>query len=343
ANADGTYTVSEASPLTVTFTASGAGGEGSGYLYTFNFGDGSYVGPQAGNTASHAYRYANQDGYRVTVTMTDAQATTSAQSGEIVIRTTSQVIVTGDGETVISLDVDPTQGTAPLRVRADATGSTHADGTVRSEYTFDFGDGTAVISNASGTLTHVYTRPEEATYTITVTLVDLDAGGAELGRATATQTVVVNPGNRLTAQMSVNPTTAKTGQLITFDGCHSFAGDGHDIVKFVLDPDDGTPVQEQVVGAGGFSCAPGHNDASVFQHAYAEAGSYMPTLTVYDETGATAKVSASGVMIQAPTAGPGGGSTVGVRSNGGGGALGWLALLPLLGAAARRRRGSGNP
>ncbi|MEQ1437952.1 PKD domain-containing protein [Fontimonas sp. SYSU GA230001] len=337
ANADGSYTVNGSDPLIVTFTAAASGGPDANYRYTFNFGDGSYAGPQSANSAQHSYAYANQDGYRVTVVVTDASATQSAVSNTILIRTTTQVIVTGNNGTVASLVVNPTSGTAPLTVTADATGSTHASGTVSTDYVFDFGEG-APVTNGSGTASHVYTVPQQQTYTVRVTVTDKDGSGAVLGSATATQDVVVNPGNRLTALLSVNPTTADVGQIITFDGCHSFAGDGHSITRYTLDPGDGTPVIVHDVTAP-VSCANGHNDASVFQHAYGQGGSYTPTLTVYDETGAFAKASAGGVTIRTvPGPGTGGTSNSGVAPRRGGGALGWITLLPLALAGLRRRK-----
>ena len=60
-----------------------------------------------------------------------------------------------------------------------------------------------------------------------------------------------------------------------------------------------------------------------------------------DSTGDTAKVSVEGVMVQTtPSPGPGGGSTVGGGAPGssGGGALGWLTLLPFVFAAGGARR-----
>ncbi|MEQ1437951.1 PKD domain-containing protein [Fontimonas sp. SYSU GA230001] len=328
-NPDGTYTVSQASPLNVTFTATAQGSDGAPYWYTFNFGDGQSVGPQRSNSATHAYPYANQDGYRVKVTMTDDAATRAAVSNEVVVKTTANVVI--NGGTVIDLVVTPTSGDAPLTVTANANGpnARHDAATAVTEYTFDFGDGSAVINNTSGSASHVYTVPEARTYTVSVTMTDKNAGGTVLGTSTASATVSVNSGNRLTALLAVSPTTANVGDTITFDGCHSFAADGHSITRYVFDPD----------GAGSLPAAYDGANCTA-SYAYASAGSFTPTLTVYDDTGAFAKVEVQGVRIQTPPSpGTGGGTnTGGVSRRGGGGAFGWLSLLPL-GVAIARRRG----
>ncbi|MFA5940115.1 MAG: GlyGly-CTERM sorting domain-containing protein [Sinimarinibacterium sp.] len=329
ANGDGTYPT----PVTVTFTATGSGGPNSNYRYTFNFGDGTYVGPQTQATATHTYEYANQDGYHTKVVITDADATQSAMSSEILIKTQSTVTV--NGGTVIDLTLDKYSGTAPVTVTANANGPNvkHDVSAASTAYTFDFGDGSALISNTSGTASHVYTKPEAVTYTITVTMTDKNAGGGDLGTSSGTAMVAVNSGNQLTALLSVNPTLAQIGQDVTFNGCASFTADDETITKYVFDPD----------GIGSLA-AVDRGTTCTFTYAYASAGQFTPTLTVTDSTGDTAKVSVESVMIQTPPSpgtggGTGGGTDVGgVNNRSGGGALGWLTLLPLGLAAARRRR-----
>lgn len=322
ANADGTYTVSESDPLEVTLSAVASGGPGSGYRYTFYFGDNSYAGPQAEATATHLYRYGNVDGYRVKVVVTDADATQSAVSEEIVIRTVSPVVV--NGGTVMDLVVTPTSGTAPLTVTVDANGpdASHDVATASTVYRFDFGDGT-VVENTTGRTSHVYTRPEQSVYTITATMTDLDASGNELGTSTATAMVAVNSGNTLTALLAVRPTLVRIGDPVTFDGCASFAPDGETIVRYVFDPDGAGPLP--AVDRGG-ECT--------FEYAYTAAGTYTPTLTVTDSAGATAKAAARGVEVRP-------GVESGNRRKGGG-ALGLMAAMTLLLLAAARRRHAGG-
>jgi len=60
---------------------------------------------------------------------------------------------------VASLDAAPQSGFAPLQVSFDASGSTDPDaGDTIAEYTFDFGDGTAPVTQAEPTIQHTYTH-----------------------------------------------------------------------------------------------------------------------------------------------------------------------------------------
>jgi alkanesulfonate monooxygenase SsuD/methylene tetrahydromethanopterin reductase-like flavin-dependent oxidoreductase (luciferase family) len=82
---------------------------------------------------------------------------------------------------VAALSINPQSGTAPLDVTADASASTDTDVTPIANYTFDFGDGTAVVGpQASPTAQHTYATA--GGYTATT---DLDEARARLfvGRA----------------------------------------------------------------------------------------------------------------------------------------------------------------
>ncbi len=67
---------------------------------------------------------------------------------------------------VADASATPTSGTAPLVVTFDGSGSTDADGTIRS-YSWDFGDG---ASGSGSTASHTYT--EAGTWTATLTVTD---------------------------------------------------------------------------------------------------------------------------------------------------------------------------
>jgi PKD repeat protein len=53
-------------------------------------------------------------------------------------------------------------------VTADGSGSTDIDYTPIASYVFDFGDGTAVLTQTTATATHAYTRTGTFTMTLTV-------------------------------------------------------------------------------------------------------------------------------------------------------------------------------
>jgi parallel beta-helix repeat protein len=145
--------------------------------YTFDFGDGtSQVGPQPSATATHTY--SSPGSYNVVVTVTDTGGRSSTKAATV-------TVTSADNPPTAALTVNPSSGTAPLDVTADASGSTDPDATPVSTYTFDFGDGTAAVGpQASPTADHTYTSVGTYTTTVTVT----DTGGAE---ATATATVTV--------------------------------------------------------------------------------------------------------------------------------------------------------
>jgi len=90
-----------------------------------------------------------------------------------------------------ALTVRPASGVAPLPVTADASASTAGGANPIASYSFDFGDGSAVVGPQSGaSATHTYTQP--GTYTVTVTVTD--TGGSS---STATAVVAVtSPGSQ---------------------------------------------------------------------------------------------------------------------------------------------------
>ena len=65
-----------------------------------------------------------------------------------------------NGEPTARLSATPQSGTAPLNVDFDGSASSDPDaGDTIAEYTFDFGDGTAPVTQASPTVDHTYTDP----------------------------------------------------------------------------------------------------------------------------------------------------------------------------------------
>jgi hypothetical protein len=324
------YETSAEAPLQVTFMAEASGGSGQNRKYTFYFGDGTQSAAQDASTITHAYPAASADGYRAQVVVTEDSATAGA-ADELLIRTRTTVTVDPpDVATAAALTVDPASGAVPLTVTADAGATQHATGTASTEYAFDFDDGT-VVTGSSATAAHVYTVA--GNYTVTVSVTDRDADGEMIGTSSASQTVAAGSGNRLTSLLSVSPTTVKVGDVVTFDGCRSFAADGRAITAYTFYPEGTTgesrPVIRQDVSLA-VSCDEGHNDASVYRHVYDRPGTYQPALVVTDDTGATRRSASTDVKVS-PLAG-------GQPGRNGGGSLGWLTLLPLAAAALTRRR-----
>lgn len=75
---------------------------------------------------------------------------------------------------VALLRVSPMSGVAPLDVTADASGSTDTDLTPISAYTFDFGDGSARLTQSGPIASHVYRSTGGFTVKVTVA----DTGGS---------------------------------------------------------------------------------------------------------------------------------------------------------------------
>ena len=176
------------------------------------------------------------------------------------------------------VNVDPvaafTSSVAGLQVSVDGSSSSDADGSVVS-YAWDFGDG----GSATGaTATHPYTTA--GTYVVTLTVTD-DKGATNV--ATSSVTVTAPP------VVNVDPVAAFTssvaGLQVSVDGSSSSDADGS-VVSYAWDFGDG-----------------GSATGATATHPYTTAGTYVVTLTVTDDKGAT-NVATSSVTVATT---PGGG------------------------------------
>jgi len=120
----------------------------------------------------------------------------------------------GDAAPAAALTVSPAAGIAPLTVTADASGSTDADSTPISTYTFDFGDGSVVGPQAGATAGHVYTAAGSFTVTLTVT----DSIGL---RSTTSATVTVQVDLPPAASLKVSPSNGRVPLTVTADASES--------------------------------------------------------------------------------------------------------------------------
>lgn len=66
------------------------------------------------------------------------------------------------------LSATPQSGNPPLEVDFDGSGSSDPDGDTIAEYTFDFGDGSEPVTQASATVSHTYTAPGNYNASLTV-------------------------------------------------------------------------------------------------------------------------------------------------------------------------------
>ena len=271
-------------PLPVTADASGSTDPDSTPIasYSFDFGDGSaVVGPQAGATASHTYSAAGT--FTVTVTVKDTAGQSSTKTAQVTVNPGA-----GDAPPAASLTATPSTGSAPLAVSADASASTDTDQTPIASYTFDFGDGSAVVGPQAGaTATHTYSAA--GTYTITVTVKDT----AGLSSTATAQVTIAAPDLPPSAALVLSPSAGPAPLAVSADASSSSDTDQTPIASYSFDFGDGSPVVGPQAGA-------------TATHTYAGAGVFTVTVTVKDTAGqsstATAQVSVDAGPGDAPPA-----------------------------------------
>jgi PKD repeat protein len=140
------------------FDASGSTDTGGTITtYSWNFGDGSAVVNGASPTTTHVYPTAAT--YTATLTITDNTISTDAVS-----HTVSPNFGTGNPVAAF------TSNCAGLSCSFNASGSTDTSGTITT-YSWNFGDGTPVVTGSSPTATHVYASAGTG-YTVTLTVTD---------------------------------------------------------------------------------------------------------------------------------------------------------------------------
>ncbi|MFA5821335.1 MAG: PKD domain-containing protein, partial [Candidatus Gracilibacteria bacterium] len=158
-------------PLTVDFDASKSTDSDSNIIdYKWDF-NGDDITDAAGKTAT--YTFSSVGTYNVTLTVTDA----TGNSGLATVKIEAQ-----PQGIVAKLTADKIDGSAPLTVNFDASGSTYQNGTITS-YRWDFGDDSP-IKLGSSAISHRYAAI--GTFTVSVTAI-----GSDSSQDTASLTVTV--------------------------------------------------------------------------------------------------------------------------------------------------------
>ncbi|MFM7069525.1 MAG: PKD domain-containing protein [Actinomycetes bacterium] len=263
--ASGTPTAGK-EPLTVAFSSAGSSdSDGSVASYSWNFGDG---GTSTAPNPSHTY--ANPGDYTATLTVTDDNGDTGAD--------TVAITVNANQKPTAIANATPPGGIVPLTVSFTGSGSTDPDGSIQS-YAWTFGDG-----NSSSLPNPTYTYGAIGSYLATLIVTD-DNGATD----STTVTITVNgvPNQAPTASASATPTSGKEPLTVALSSSGSIDPDGS-IQSYIWDFGDGTPTSSLANPS----------------HIYAAAGNYTAQLTVYDNRGATgsAAVTVSVTPNQAPTA-----------------------------------------
>jgi PKD repeat protein len=138
-----------------------------------------------------------------------------------------------------------------------------------TNFSWNFGDGSPIVSSTQRTVSHTYTSAA----TFTVSLVVTDSNGRTASRTAA---VTVGTGNPV-ASFTASPTTP--AHSMTFDGSASVAVGTSTITSYQWAFGDGN--------FGGPSASPS------ITYTYAGAGTFTVTLTVTDNLGRTGVTSQS--------------------------------------------------
>jgi PKD repeat protein len=268
--ANGPYTGSVGTP--VAFDGTGSTDDSAIVSYDWDFGDGN---TGTGPTPSHTYEFDAMATYpvvyNVTLTVTDDSGTSSTPAAATATIAANQA-PTADANGTYT-------GSTDTAVLFDGTGSFDPDGTIVS-YEWDF-DGDGVIDGSGPSPSHIYA--DAGTYNVTLTVTDnMGATASDTTTATidaANLPPVADAGGSYT--VSIND-----GGSIAFDGSGSSDPDGT-IVSWAWDFGDGT------FGTG-----------EMTSHTYAAPSTYLVTLTVTDNLGATATDTAIASVVpnQAPVA-----------------------------------------
>lgn len=177
-----------------------------------------------------------------------------------------------------------------LTVRADGSQSSDTDATPIASYSFDFDDGSALVTGPAAVVQHTYAS--EGSYT--VTLVATDTGGNASDPVAVNVSVVANPppvDNPPTARLSVTK-SASSPLKVTADGSQSTDTDSTPIASYRFDFGDNTPAVT--------TTAP----TASAQHTYAAGGTYTVRLVVTDTANKASSQVTVSVTVSASTGQP---------------------------------------
>jgi PKD repeat protein len=232
--------------------------DGTIVSYHWDFGDGN---TETGVTTEHAY---NEDGeYTANLTVTnDNGATDTASANKTVLNQEPVASFTETSETVYIYEV----------ISFNASESYDPDGSITS-YNWDFGDGN---TGTGVMIEHSYS--EEGTNTVTMTVTD-DDGATDT--ADATKTVLTQPpiNQDPVASFTESAEIVFTGEVIQFNASDSYDPDAT-IASYSWNFGDSTT----------------ESGVTVF-HSYSDDGTYIVTLTVTDNEGATDTTQATKTVL----------------------------------------------
>lgn len=236
-------------PLLVSFDASGShDGDGTVVLHEWSFGDGG-----TSTLPSPTHTYDDPANYLAQVTVTDDQGASASNVERVLVEPVNQTPIA-----VPSADV--TSGEPPLSVVFYARDSYDPDTGIQN-WEWDFGDGWDYWGS-----TAYHTYYEDGTFTVTLKVHDF-RGATGIGTMTIT---VGNPNENPVASATCSPLGGPAPLHVEFDGSDSWDLDGT-IVSYSWDFGDSNQ------GSG-----------PTPDHVYTAVGEYSATLTVTDDSQASA-------------------------------------------------------
>ena len=257
-------------PLNVSFNGTSSVAARPITSYAWDFGDGSPVDTSSGATAAHTY--STPGTYTAGLTITDSDGDSDTQT------TTITVTEVPNSPPAASIGSSGSSGIVPFGVTFDGSGSSDTDGSIVG-YSWDFGDGSPAASGV--TASHTYATP--GTYTATLTVTDDDGA---TGTATTTVTALPVPNQPPVASAAVQSIVGSIPLLVNLTAADSTDADGS-IVDYAWDFGNGTSANGAIV-----------------QATYTEAGSYVATVTVTDDDGATSTASVNIEVSADPNVAP---------------------------------------
>ena len=205
------------------------------------------------------YTYTDAGTYTITATVTNTNGRSDQASATVTVEPKSATLPRA------ALEVRPPGGPAPLRVVADATGSSPGAGAQIRRFGFNFGDGRPTKVQRNPVASHVYKKA--GSYRLTVRVRDTDGDADESSRVVN----VTVPHQLLQAVLRVEPVKGVAPLGVEVDASASSPQTGASVRDYTFDYGDGTVTKPQPDPRG--------------QHTYQEAGTYPVTVTVTDSLG----------------------------------------------------------
>ncbi len=211
ASANGPY--SGTVGVAVQFSSAGSNDpDGSIVAYAWNFGDGN-----TSSAANPSHAYASAGTYNVTLTVTDNDGATGADS-----TSASITAVPPSNESPTANANGPYAGTTGVAVQFSSAGSSDPDGSIET-YEWDFGDG-----NTSTAADPSHTYGSADTYTVSLTVTDNEGA-----RDTATTAATISDPVACTSPIQEHcQITAYTGPEVCVDCHEQEARDMHGSVHY---------------------------------------------------------------------------------------------------------------